>query len=1045
MHTSFGRKHGYWVVGAIVALATATLTYVLVQQQRSANTALAQERFTEEVHASTGALMQHMAGYTEVVAGLRDLFFINPYLTYAEFSQVADTRKGHDNYPEIRNLSFSRRVVAAELPIFTERMRQQAVLTSRTMPALPVDPRPEYFLLEYLWPYNSKNHGVWGLDLATQPNNLAAMLASRDTGQTVVSAPFPLLQEDRPTLAFMLRTPVFLESQQPWATPGEREFLGAVAASVDVPAMLESVRSQGFLRNIAVRLEDVDTTAGYPHPVHLLGQTSDFATAQHLHHLPPQVRVEQVHNRRWRLEFFPARPLLSPIESAFPSWMAIGGGGLSLVLGVLTGWIWWRYNRALRSSEANFLAVFNQATVGMALANTRTGAFLRINRRYAEILGYSVQELQSLDFHVLLYPEDANTALALHAQLIAGQIREYHLEKRMLHKDGHPVWVDVTIAPMWAAGSAPTYHLGVMQDISERKRMQQALQASEQQLANILNHLPVGVAVIEADQRISYRNTLFDACTGFTAEQIPDLAHWWTQAYPDPHIRAQAQTHWQHLLAQAQASHGVIAPAEYTVTRADGQVRIMEISGVLLGQGWVVAMQDLTDRKAAEEKINYLEYFDALTQLPNRRQLLKILQRALIDSASHDTYGAVLMLDIDHFKTINDVKGHDCGDLLLQQVAERLRSSTHAHCSVARHGDDEFAILVEKLPPQPGQAVTQAEALGLRVLEVFRAPFLLRGEPYHTTASIGIALFHGMQTHAEELLKRADMAMYQAKVAGRDTLQFYSPNMQASIQERVELEGQMRFGLEHGHFELFYQPQIHGNTVMGCEALLRWRHPEKGMISPAVFIPLAEESGQILALGQWVLTTACQQLARWAHQPALAYLTIAINISPRQFHQPDFVQQVLHTIAETGADPRYLELELTEGLLLQDVEDTIDKMLQLKRHGIAFSLDDFGTGYSSLAYLKRLPLDQLKIDQGFVRDVLTDANDAAIARTVVALGTSLGLQVIAEGVETEAQRQFLELHGCNHWQGYLFSKPLPAGEFASWVARFDKPAPPPAR
>lgn len=260
--------------------------------------------------------------------------------------------------------------------------------------------------------------------------------------------------------------------------------------------------------------------------------------------------------------------------------------------------------------------------------------------------------------------------------------------------------------------------------------------------------------------------------------------------------------------------------------------------------------------------------------------------------------------------------------------------------------------------------------------------------------------------------------------------------MHMAIQERVQMEAEMRTGLEQGHFELFFQPQVHAHQVIGCEALIRWRHPERGLISPGLFIPLAEDSGQILALGQWVLQTACAQLAAWASNPHMAHLSIAINVSPRQFHQPNFVEQVIAAITQTGADPRALELELTEGLLLHDVEDTIEKMLQLKRHGIAFSLDDFGTGYSSLAYLKRLPLDQLKIDQGFVRDVLTDANDAAIARTVVALGTSLGLRVIAEGVETAAQRDFLQHNGCTTWQGYYFSRPLPVAEFAEWVAQF---------
>ena len=307
------------------------------------------------------------------------------------------------------------------------------------------------------------------------------------------------------------------------------------------------------------------------------------------------------------------------------------------------------------------------------------------------------------------------------------------------------------------------------------------------------------------------------------------------------------------------------------------------------------------------------------------------------------------------------------------------------------------------------------------------------GEPRHSTLSVGIAIFQGQRESAEELLKRCDMAMYQAKAAGRDALRFFDPQMQAQMAERVALEADMRAGLDSGQFELFYQPKMVRGHITGAEALVRWRHPAKGFIPPSEFIPLAEQSGLILRLGQWVLRTACERLALWSGDQVLGQLTVAVNVSPREFHEASFVPQVLEALASTGAEPRRLRLELTESLLLQDVEDTIAKMVQLRGYGVGFSLDDFGTGYSSLSYLKRLPLHELKIDQSFVRDVLTDPNDAAIARTIVALGTSLGLQVTAEGVETEAQRQFLERSGCHAWQGYLLSRPVPGLAFEDLV------------
>jgi EAL domain-containing protein (putative c-di-GMP-specific phosphodiesterase class I) len=323
--------------------------------------------------------------------------------------------------------------------------------------------------------------------------------------------------------------------------------------------------------------------------------------------------------------------------------------------------------------------------------------------------------------------------------------------------------------------------------------------------------------------------------------------------------------------------------------------------------------------------------------------------------------------------------------------------------------------------------------VGQRILAALRAPYMLHGAAHHSSLSMGVTVFSGMRETVDELLKRADLALYQAKSAGRDTLRYYDPKMQAAVSARATLERDMRIGLALGQFELYYQPQIDRGRITGAEALLRWRHPRDGFVSPAHFIPLAEETGLILPLGEWVLKMACSQLSAWAEHPELAALSLAVNVSPRQFHQHNFVAQVLQALASSGAPGHQLKLEMTEGLLLQDVEDTIEKMGQLKGYGLGFSLDDFGTGYSSLAYLKRLPLDQLKIDQSFVRDVLTDPNDAAIARTVVALGTSLGLRVIAEGVETEAQREFLERHQCHAWQGYLFSPPVPVAEFEALV------------
>ena len=436
------------------------------------------------------------------------------------------------------------------------------------------------------------------------------------------------------------------------------------------------------------------------------------------------------------------------------------------------------------------------------------------------------------------------------------------------------------------------------------------------------------------------------------------------------------------------------------------------------------------ERLATEEEIRSLAFYDPLTHLPNRRLLLERLRHAMLGSARTERAGALLFIDLDNFKTLNDTLGHDMGDLLLEQVAARLVHCIREGDTVARLGGDEFVVMLEGLAHEAVDAAAQAETIGRKILVALNVPYDLAGRRHQSTSSIGITLFDSHRHSIDELMKRADLAMYNAKTAGRNTLRFFDPHMQTVVSARADLERDLREGLQLGQFVLYYQSQRDvGGRITGAEVLLRWLHPERGLVAPNDFIPLTEETGLIIPIGQWVLENACRQLAAWARQGHAAHLTIAVNISVRQFRQPDFVGQVLQALADSGADARRLKLELTESLLMEDAEEIIGKMCSLKRHGVCFSLDDFGTGYSSLSYLKRLPLDQLKIDQSFVRDVTVDANDAAIASTIVALAHHMGLDVIAEGVETAAQANFLVSIGCCAFQGYLYGKPIPLEQF----------------
>ena len=451
---------------------------------------------------------------------------------------------------------------------------------------------------------------------------------------------------------------------------------------------------------------------------------------------------------------------------------------------------------------------------------------------------------------------------------------------------------------------------------------------------------------------------------------------------------------------------------------------------------FIGSFTDITERKQAEDEIKNLAFYDPLTGLPNRRLLLDRLKHAITTSARSVRHGALLFIDLDNFKTLNDTRGHDIGDKLLQQVARHLTACVREGDTVARLGGDEFVVMLEGLSENLPDAAAQTEAIGEKILAILNQPYDLGGYSCHITTSIGITLFAEYQGTHDDLLKQADLAMYQSKAAGRNTLRFFDPQMQAVVTSRAAMEADLREALQQNQFLLNFQAQINNQGQWtGAEVLLRWQHPLRGMVPPLEFIPLAEDTGLILPIGHWVLETACTQLATWATRADRSHLTVAVNVSARQLHHPDFVDSVLAILDRTGANPKQLKLELTESLFADDAADVVAKMTSLKAHGVGFSLDDFGTGYSSLAYLKRLPLDQLKIDQSFVRDILTDSNDASIAKMIIALAENMGLSVIAEGVELEAQKEFLGRIGCNAYQGYLFSRPLPVENFEELLTR----------
>ncbi|WP_273143944.1 putative bifunctional diguanylate cyclase/phosphodiesterase [Ferrovum myxofaciens] len=582
---------------------------------------------------------------------------------------------------------------------------------------------------------------------------------------------------------------------------------------------------------------------------------------------------------------------------------------------------------------------------------------------------------------------------------------------------------------------APAVRLTLLaeQEVHARKVVDQELR-----IAATAFETQEGIVITDRDQHILRVNCAFTRLTGYSAMEAlgktPAILKSGRQDaafYQAMWETLNRDKYWQGELWNRR-KNGEIYPEWLTITAVlDGDGQVTNYVGVF---------SDITLRKEADEKIHQLAFYDPLTGLPNRRLLHDRLQQAMTSSVRSQCKGALLFLDLDNFKVLNDTRGHDIGDLLLIEVAKCLRDCVRSGDTVARIGGDEFIIMLENLSEDTQQAAAAAQDVGEKVLKAINHSFSLQGVDYHCSSSIGINLFHGNDTGMDDLLRHADTAMYQAKASGRNTLRFFDPAMQIELEERTALMEDLRQALPLQQLRLYHQIQVNERGVVGSEVLLRWQHPVRGLISPMEFIPLAEETGLIVPIGAWVLHMACVQLKAWQVDPLTRHLRIAVNVSARQFSQPNFVEQVLEVLKDTGVNPLKLglELELTESLVLNDIDDSIGKMQALRSIGIRFSLDDFGTGQSSLSYLKRLPLDQIKIDQSFVRDIATDPNDAAIVRTIIGMAENLGLKVIAEGVETEQQREFLERNGCHAHQGYLFGKPVPIDEFQNSLTQLHR-------
>lgn len=688
--------------------------------------------------------------------------------------------------------------------------------------------------------------------------------------------------------------------------------------------------------------------------------------------------------------------------------------------------------RRTAESEALFRATFDQAAVGIAHISIGRRV-LRANRRFAALLDRSPQDIIGSRMQELSHPDDVGMIDHQRASLYAGEVESIVADKRYLRGDGGSTWMRVTVSLACDPEGEPQYEIAVFEDVSaqrradaERRAAEQQLRASEDRYRRLVEVSPDAIYVIK-DGRIAFANPaalqLFGASDpgGLIGRDAISLTH------PDfAHITADRL----RLLESGADSN---PPVEQVFLKLDGASVHVEVASVRFDYKGAPAAQvvarDIGPRRIAERELVRMSHFDSLTELPNRSLFQDRLVQALTQARRNEWQVGLLLIDLDNFKWVNDTLGHSVGDELLREVAARLHEALRAGDTLARIGGDEFAIVLPDIDsPEAARIVAQ------KVLDTLKPAFALAGQEFFAGASVGITVHPLDGTDAETLMRNADIALYKAKEAGRNGYQFFTPSMNADAVAQLNLETDLRSALARGEFELHYQPKadVILDRVTGAEALLRWRKADGSLVQPAQFIPALENSGLISEVGDWVVREACRQLVAW-NGSVPQRMSVAVNVSSRQFRGGRIVESVKQALRETGCDPHRLELEITESLVMHDVDVTVHALEELRALGVRVSVDDFGTGYSSLAYLKQLPLDALKIDRSFIKDLSEDANDAAITTAIVAMARSLGYRTIAEGVETQLQRQFLEACGCDEVQGYLLSRPLPPAEFSHWL------------
>jgi diguanylate cyclase (GGDEF)-like protein/PAS domain S-box-containing protein len=954
-------------------------------------------------------IMTRLRSHEQILLSGAAMFETSSQVTRKEFHHYANKLRLNEHFNGIQGLAFAKWLPANQLAIHQTQIQAEGF---DNYFVFPKGQRDFYAPVVFIEPFTEPNLRAFGYDIYSEPIRRDAMERARDENLVTLSKKIVLLQEtkEKSAAGILMFAPIY--ENTPINTLEQRR--AALSGWIDSPFVIADLLNN-IIDNPNVALQIYDGTSLKPE--NLLFSSSDvFLTRSSKFSLQKQVVFN---GSTWTLHF----ERFQKFDDSNVFIVAILGVMISfLLLFVLI----FNLKKKLYAYElANQLTAQLKATLDaipdLMFEVGLDGYYYNWHAPHMGQLFISPEDFIGKKVLDVLPPE---AALIVMSALEEANETGFSNGKRinLIVPDGQS-WFELSVAKKTRhINDTQSKFIVLSRDITKRKQHE-----IELSIAAKVFESQEGVIITDSNRIMIKVNKSFTEITGYSEQeaigQNPRILSSGRQdkCFYDNMWRSIHETGFWKGEIWNRRKNGEIYPEWLTVTVIKNQENVIT--------HYVATLSDITARKLAENEIKQLAFYDPLTDLPNRRLLQDKLKIELATSKRTNRKAALLFIDVDNFKNLNDTLGHNVGDLLLKQVSERLKFCVRTGDTISRFGGDEFVIMLEDLSHDLIESATQTEIIAQKILIKLSEPYQLYNHIHHCTSSIGITIFDGHIKYIEELFKHADIAMYEAKKSGKNTFRFYDPKMQEAINFRAALEKDLHTAVIKNQFILYYQPQVSNGKIVGAEVLIRWQHPERGMIPPDKFISLAEETDLILPIGQWVLETACHQIKQWQNDSEKQHLQLAVNVSAKQFYQPDFIKVVQKVLHDTNIEPNKLKLELTETLLLESVEDTISIMVSLRELGVRFSMDDFGTGYSSLSYLTKLPLDQLKIDQSFVRNIGIKSTDAVIVQTIIGMAHNLGMEVIAEGVETKMQCDFLKQNNCFIYQGYLFSKPVPLDEF----------------